>query len=68
MLNRRHLLQGISGAIVLSSPEILPHVGAAAGGAPLVSGLPAGEYDTAVLDALPGKKPLFRLSYRPLLF
>jgi DMSO/TMAO reductase YedYZ molybdopterin-dependent catalytic subunit len=65
MFSRRHLLQGISGAIVLTSPRILPRVAAAAGGAPLVSGLPAGEYDTAVLDALPGKKPLIKLSYRP---
>jgi DMSO/TMAO reductase YedYZ molybdopterin-dependent catalytic subunit len=32
---------------------------------PLTSGLPDGVYDTAVLDALPGKKPLIKLSYRP---
>jgi DMSO/TMAO reductase YedYZ molybdopterin-dependent catalytic subunit len=29
------------------------------------SGLPAGVYDTAILDALPGKQPLIKLSYRP---
>src|SRR6266852_2722800 len=65
IFSRRHLLQSISGAIVLSSPTILPRVAAAAGGAPLVLGLPAGKYDTAVLDALPEKKPLIKLSYRP---
>src|SRR5882762_4931333 len=65
MFSRTHLLQGMSGAIVLSSPAILPRVAAAAGGAPRVSVLPAGEYDTAVLYALPGKKPLIKLSYRP---
>ena len=65
MFSRRHLMQGIGGAIVLASPGILPRLAAAAGGAPLVSGLPSGEYDTAVLDALPGKKPLIKLSYRP---
>ncbi len=31
----------------------------------LAPGLPAGVYDTAVLDALPGKKPLIKLTYRP---
>jgi sulfite dehydrogenase len=31
----------------------------------LVSGLPGGVYDTAILDTLPGKKPLIKLSYRP---
>jgi DMSO/TMAO reductase YedYZ molybdopterin-dependent catalytic subunit len=31
----------------------------------LVPGLPAGVYDTAILDALPGKQPLIKLSYRP---
>jgi len=65
MFSRRHLMQGIGGAIVLASPGILARLAAAAGGAPLVSGLPSGEYDTAVLDALPGKKPLIKLSYRP---
>ena len=31
----------------------------------LPPGLPEGVYDTATLDALPGKKPLIKLSYRP---
>ena len=65
MFSRRHLMQGIGGAVVLPWPGILPRLAAAAGGAPLVSGLPSGEYDAAVLDALPGKKPLIKLSYRP---
>jgi DMSO/TMAO reductase YedYZ molybdopterin-dependent catalytic subunit len=65
MFSRRHLMKSIGGAIVLASPGILPRVAAVAGGTPLVSGLPAGEYDTAILDALPGKKPLIKLSYRP---
>jgi DMSO/TMAO reductase YedYZ molybdopterin-dependent catalytic subunit len=33
--------------------------------APLTAGLPQGVYDTAVLESLPGKKPLIKLSYRP---
>jgi DMSO/TMAO reductase YedYZ molybdopterin-dependent catalytic subunit len=31
----------------------------------LPPGLPEGVYDTATLEALPGKKPLIKLSYRP---
>src|SRR6185437_7861581 len=31
----------------------------------LSRGLPSGEYDTAMLAALPGKKKLIKLSYRP---
>ena len=31
----------------------------------LPQGLPEGVYDTATLEALPGKKPLIKLSYRP---
>jgi DMSO/TMAO reductase YedYZ molybdopterin-dependent catalytic subunit len=31
----------------------------------LPQGLPEGVYDTATLDALPGKRPLIKLSYRP---
>jgi DMSO/TMAO reductase YedYZ molybdopterin-dependent catalytic subunit len=33
--------------------------------ATLVPGLPNGVYDTAILDALPGKKPLIKLTYQP---
>ena len=31
----------------------------------LAAGLPEGVYETATLEALPGKKPLIKLSYRP---
>jgi DMSO/TMAO reductase YedYZ molybdopterin-dependent catalytic subunit len=37
----------------------------AEGNAFLPQGLPDGVYDTAVLEALPGKRPLIKLSYRP---
>jgi len=39
--------------------------GAAAAALDLPSALPAGTRSEAVLDALPGKKPLIKLSYRP---
>ena len=32
---------------------------------PLSAGLPAGVVDAARLEALPGKRPLIKLSYRP---
>ena len=31
----------------------------------LPQGLPEGVYDTATLEALPGKRPLIKLTYRP---
>lgn len=65
MLKRRSVLQGIGSAVVLGTSGVVPRLAAAAENAPLVSGLPPGEYDTAILDALPGKKPLIKLSYRP---
>ncbi len=36
-----------------------------AAGAPTTPGVPAGAAASAVLEALPGKKPLIKLSYRP---
>jgi hypothetical protein len=65
-LNRRRLLQraGI-GALALAWPGPNPRLAWSQQRPPLVPGLPAGVYDTAVLDALPGKEPLIKLSYRP---
>lgn len=63
---RRRVLKGIGGALAFSAPGLLPKLAdAAAGLSDLASGLPRGVYDTAVLDSLPGKKPLIKLSYRP---
>ncbi len=62
MLGRRDILRGAGSGLLLAGT--MPRIAAAAG-VPLVEGLPPGEYDTAVLDALPGKKPLIKLSYRP---
>jgi DMSO/TMAO reductase YedYZ molybdopterin-dependent catalytic subunit len=61
MLDRRHVLKA-GGALALlgSAPLAL-----AAERPDLPTGLPQGDYDTAVLDALPGKQPLIKLSYRP---
>ena len=65
MLDRRRVLQGMGGAWVLGASGLVARLANAAERAPLTFGLPTGEYDTALLDALPGKKPLIKLSYRP---
>jgi DMSO/TMAO reductase YedYZ molybdopterin-dependent catalytic subunit len=66
-VNRRRLLRSIGiGAAALAGSGALPRFVWAAKQKPsLVPGLPGGVYDTAILDALPGKKPLIKLSYRP---
>jgi DMSO/TMAO reductase YedYZ molybdopterin-dependent catalytic subunit len=61
-LNRRRLLRH---AAALAAPCLLPRLASARQAPALVSGLPSGVYDTAILDPLPGKEPLIKLSYRP---
>ena len=63
-LDRREFFRGAAGAAALAAMG-LPRLARAAEPSFLVPGLPAGEYDTAILEALPGKKPLIKLSYRP---
>src|SRR6201993_173277 len=65
-VSRRRFLAGTGAAAVAASEAIglgLTH--AEAGGLNLPSSLPEGTRAAAVLDALPGKKPLIKLSYRP---
>src|SRR5258705_11931535 len=62
-MHRRGFLQGLGGTI--AAPAILSHRVFAAERAPLTFGLPQGDYDTAVLEALPGKIPLIKLTTRP---
>lgn len=65
-VNRRQLLRSAgASAVVLSGSGALSRLASAAQKPDLVPGLPGGVYDTAILDALPGKKPLIKLSYRP---
>ena len=70
MLSRRQVLNGAArGALMLGSAGLgaglaLPRLSWAAG-APVTPGVPAGTVASAVLEALPGKKPLIKLSYRP---
>jgi DMSO/TMAO reductase YedYZ molybdopterin-dependent catalytic subunit len=65
-LNRRQLLRQVgAGAAALGAPGLLSQLASAQQKPALVSGLPSGVYDTAILDALPGKKPLIKLTYQP---
>jgi DMSO/TMAO reductase YedYZ molybdopterin-dependent catalytic subunit len=63
MISRRALIAG--GALALSGAGRAARPGQAADTSFLPPGLPEGVYDTARLEALPGKKPLIKLSYRP---
>lgn len=65
MLERRSVLQGLGSMLAFAAPGLLSRSAASAAPPYLTFGLPAGVYDTAVLDALPGKKPLIKLSYHP---
>jgi DMSO/TMAO reductase YedYZ molybdopterin-dependent catalytic subunit len=65
MLTRRGLITSGAG-LVLAGPGLrLAARNATAGPLDLPAALPEGARSNAVLDALPGKKPLIKLSYRP---
>ena len=65
MINRRDMLSGVAvSSIVTSSVAALVSRGLAAD-APVTPGVPQGAADEAMLEALPGKKPLLKLSFRP---
>jgi len=63
MINRRALVAG--GLIAAGGSALLERAARAAEPSFLSPGLPEGVYDTALLEALPGKRPLIKLSYRP---
>ena len=66
MISRRRLLEGAGvGAVFAGSGMGLDLLKAAAAPLDLPKGLPAGMRAEAVLEALPGKKPLIKLTYRP---
>ena len=54
-----------SAALGLALTPLVGRRGLAADGVPLAPGLAAGVAEEAVMDALPGKRPLIKLSYRP---
>jgi len=65
MISRRKILEAAGGVLAIGGSELVPCLARAAEGSFLTPGLPAGVYETATLEALPGKKPLIKLSYRP---
>jgi DMSO/TMAO reductase YedYZ molybdopterin-dependent catalytic subunit len=67
MMTRRQLFGTAAGAGVAAGEvlSIAPLFGGARAAVPLSPGVPAGLYGTAVLEALPSKQKLIKLSYRP---
>ena len=65
MLTRRHLITAVAGSVVGGSELALKSLTAAAASINRPSALPEGTRSNTILDALPGKKPLLKLSYRP---
>jgi DMSO/TMAO reductase YedYZ molybdopterin-dependent catalytic subunit len=61
MISRRAMIAGGAAAVA----GTLPLRSTTLASEPLPQGLPEGVYDTATLEALPGKKPLIKLTYRP---
>jgi len=62
MITRRHLLGSAGAGVALAvSGQKIAH----AAGAELTPGVPEGVGTVATMEALPGKKPLIKLSYRP---
>ncbi len=62
MITRRHVLGTVGAALAVSGLKFSP---ADAAGVALTPGVPAGLDVVAAMEALPGKKPLIRLSDRP---
>ena len=60
-MDRRRFLEGLAAA---GGAALLPRLALAAA-APGAPGLPQGAIDGAVLDALPGKRPLLKRTFRP---
>jgi len=65
MLTRRHLITAGAGFVVGGTDLAFKSLTAAAASINLPSALPEGTRSNTILDALPGKKPLLKLSYRP---
>jgi DMSO/TMAO reductase YedYZ molybdopterin-dependent catalytic subunit len=65
-LNRRHFVSGTAATGAVVGAGGLPLLSSARAARPeLASALPEGVHTSAILDALPGKKTLIKLSYRP---
>ena len=57
MTTRRYVLKGAAGSLVIAGSGGLARLA--------LAGLPGGAVDSGMLDALPGKQPLIKRSFRP---
>src|SRR5499427_8212890 len=64
MITRRRLLEAAGSGTALAAMGFVGDLDAQSVRAELPAALPSGTRAEAVLDALPGKKPLIKLSYR----
>ena len=65
MLTRRSVLGVASAGLALAGSGWPRLSESRAAGAPVTPGVPAGVVNSATMEALPGKKPLIQLAYRP---
>jgi len=65
MIGRRTMMRLTAGALAAGGLGAISRAARATEKSFLPPGLPAGVYDSATLEALPGKKPLIRLTDRP---
>jgi len=65
MITRRHLLETAGAGAALALTGLSPLSKANAAAAAISPGLPTGVGDAAVMESLPGKQPLIKLTYRP---
>ncbi|WP_291614590.1 molybdopterin-dependent oxidoreductase [Bradyrhizobium sp.] len=64
-MNRRHFLSTSAAASAALIGGLRQPTEAEAAGVDLTPGVPTGVNSSAIMEALPGKKPLIKLSYRP---
>ena len=65
MLTRRVVLGTAGAGLALTGAGWPKFSTSQAAGAPVTPGVPSGAAEAATMEALPGKKPLIRLTYRP---
>jgi DMSO/TMAO reductase YedYZ molybdopterin-dependent catalytic subunit len=65
MSTRRHFLFTVGGGLAAAAGGLVPRSALAKAGDVGPPSLPSGTLESSVLDALPGKKPLIKRSYRP---
>jgi hypothetical protein len=62
MIDRCAVVSGIGSGLASAAAGLTPRVALPQERPPLVLGLPEGVYSTAILDTLPGKNPLIKLT------